>query len=328
MPGGAEISELVRNLEEEYNDAAWNIRTRFPPAGTGRRVVKVDVGPKLTERRKTSLLSKEVKPDDINSDSGKSSTSNDGTSSHPPLTYDHPLDGHELPSWLEEALQQDGEADQAEFDFGSSGWCISHNFDADEPANDHNSEDVELREQINEVIKAFWEVVDNDGIQQAQQSSTTTQSSLESRLGALNVRDRDSISDSASETPSESDPYTEGYDWSDGSCDSTGNLSPSQLRYGLMLIKHDFETSKEYTPFSEALGRSAVSSTPSIITPRPPTKKYDKMRAELAKNLHIVNPDRFYAKWLELSRLEIREKESVRPDPRLIPAPPFIIRVP
>lgn len=133
---GAEgVSELVRGLEEEYAVAAWNLKNVFPHTRT-RTVGRVKpVREEEQRRREHSLLSHEVRPDEVvlstknNQDQGDEDSSDQLTTDHScsaiPIDYTHPLE-HADDSWVydqftEEELQSPPDVD-AGFDPTLSGW--------------------------------------------------------------------------------------------------------------------------------------------------------------------------------------------------------------
>lgn len=339
-PGVDKISELVKTLEHEHDVKFWNVCKRLPLAEKT-DVPKVKMGKKLHQ---PSPLTREVRPEDIvldekngNCDATQGSESDVQFEA---INYGHLLDNVGR-SWVDDFLSQgDGTFPD---DSGSTwpaendGWSKNGPITIEEG---HTSlatfgpdagtktssgikdlsglkrQDDMQNNQIQNVINAFWKAVD-DG-----KSGELTDQSAFTNVVQLRLQDLN-IPNCASSSTS-SDHRSENYTWTDGSCDfpSLGNTFATELSNPSSNIRTDH------------LGKPFDQNMSSVSQPRSEGQdygetrhfcsKYDRMRADLSAIKHS-QPALFNAKWLELSRWEIREKENAQNDSREIPAPVFEI---
>lgn len=183
LPGVEEVFELVKELENEYDVASWNIRTKFPPSAKS-HVSKVKPGENV---RKQSPLAQEVRPDDVFIDKEKDVGGDDDVE-YEPINYDNPLLSLAT-GWIDDYLPEsagDSPDQLTTLDFTSEQWVWGGDTQttgtegALSPAIDDVSEstmksDV-LQAKIQEVVKSFWEVVDPEvttGLQQSQRPAVS-----------------------------------------------------------------------------------------------------------------------------------------------------------
>ncbi|KAF2678193.1 hypothetical protein K458DRAFT_377244 [Lentithecium fluviatile CBS 122367] len=278
-PGAEEVAALVKDLEERFETAAWDVHKLLPAAHNKASIerVKPAVKEERELRRKASLLQQEVQPHEvvlpdeekrgwIENDDDDEEFVRSTDPFHPVSTdYSHPLDNAD-DSWLlehftEEELQSQG---TGEFDH-SWEWGSEWNTPEQEtePINEWSSNNTPEASTSQELIA--W------GPDAAADSSTA-------ELGLDGLRTEEVIKSF----------------WEVVNMDSKADRNSTTQ-----------ERPQHPTPSLSPNGSPEIRSR--TLPRRISTQlKYDKMR-QIAQQWKCTEPEVYYAKWLLLSRMEIRD---------------------
>jgi hypothetical protein len=180
-----------------------------------------------------------------------------------------------------------------------------------------------LAERVQEVVKAFWEVVNNiDNDQRSQHPKDD----LNTLLHGLHISSPSTVNSTPPSSPTT--PTNTLHQWVDGPSDSPSSWpSTFQSPPPLSLI----QTSSNL-PSSTSLSNGFFScSSPPCFPQRPPTPpspnptraRYDKQRKYLkARNQDEADLTKYYSDWLLVSRWEARDFEG--PKGRFVPDPQMV----
>lgn len=325
LPGAAEVAQLVKNLEDEYEDAAWHLRKLFPQA------TKPNIDrPKPTckdEKRVTSLLKEEVQPHEVmlpgemEQQEEHDDTDDYERSTDPfhPITmdYSHPLDGVDdsylLDHFTSEELASSLDGDTtAGFDPGDSGWdwggydctkdsyeTASNQWEGAQEAQETNSGLIAWGPEADQSFPAAE--INMNGLRTVDDAKKTQ---IEQTLKAF-WKAVDDDTDKQQElqrpcTPSKKAQdvaLSEQYEthFRSDNCNSDPSVVP------------DCPLDSEYIWTDGAASEPPSPPRPSNPpSPNSTRAKYDKMRRAIQKYL-VSDPRKYYALRLQLSRMEIRD---------------------
>jgi hypothetical protein len=350
MPGVGDVEELVKELEDEYQVASWNIRTRFPPGDKG-SVKKVEKGEKT---RRTSQLAQEVRPEDVVSDEERSRSAEPEVTvdsfywnsitydSAGNINYDNPL-YHVDSSWVDGFLSEGdyGVSAHSDIDF-TSGWGDASEWGTDQDTIEREVENIRQEEKCSQGLFAWGPDATNQC-----SSATIGMVGLKTAEDDLRHRTEEIIREfwQAVEPIDVDDPVQ-----------SQRLISTTQETFGPLQL------APEPTHHSCTLANGAADTAPMSLSSNPNAqivraKKEEKCAGQqsnhfiitsantlirntfrpvdqllpsekdniLCTNLEPLRPSdvsKFSDGRLQIARLEITEVENKRADPRHIPSPP------
>ncbi|KAF2657242.1 hypothetical protein K491DRAFT_714639 [Lophiostoma macrostomum CBS 122681] len=317
QPGEKEVVELVGQLESEYSEAVWRVRSIFPPAAH-EPVKKVQTAP-IEKMKRSSPLGQEVKPEDVVLVLDDAEEAEEPDAFHlEPINYEHPLDNQDS-SYLQEffpgpetsqgiedlaVCTEPGPWEGPDFvtwdkETDASSWTglVAWGPDAEEASSSGvigmsglMAVDNNRQAQIDKVVELFWKFVNGEKPHNEQPQPTNGEHSYNRDLGELqSLFDDLHMTGNEDDKPASSGASSSQYVWTDGANDvASGGESPSP------------------SPEAQSVRRA--------------NGKYAAMLASLSP-LKVSDPPHYCKLYLEVVRQEARQKESRSAEPRELPNP-------